>query len=428
MTQPQSSSPTRGWIVVFTALAINMVLGSLYAWTTMAKALGEQWHWDRDKTVLPFSVGTACFATTMIFAGRLQDKIGPKFVAMSGGILLGVGLFASSYTTNPWTMVLAFGVVGGIGIGLGYSATTPPSIKWFPPSRKGLVTGLVVSGIGLSAVYISPLTKYLLQHTSIPETFRYLGLGTIVVVVMLAPLLANPPAGFIPASGAARASGAAARGPFGGRDIDWPEMLRSPQFYQLWLMLVLAASAGLMIISQVSFIAKEQAGVEHLEYLPVAILAIFNTFGRVVGGFVSDRIGRTRTMFLAFVLQAANMLIFVHYNTLGWVIFGSAFTGICYGALFPLMPSAIADFFGVRNLGVNYGLLFTAFGLAGVVGPVVAAKIHVRFGSYKYSYIVCAVMLLLGAAVALTVRTPKPDLTAPAVRSKDKGETEMSRK
>jgi OFA family oxalate/formate antiporter-like MFS transporter len=410
MTNPPSS--TRGWTVVFAALAINLVLGSLYAWTTMARALGEQWHWTREQTALPFSVATACFATTMIFAGRLQDKIGPRFVATAGGVILGLGLIASSFMTTPMLMALTFGGIGGIGIGLGYSATTPPSIKWFPPARKGLITGLVVSGIGLSAVYISPLTQHLLKISTIPLTFIYLGLGTIVSVAVLSQLLANPPAGYTPiaasATGSSPKPGAVAR-----RDVDWPEMLRSPQFYQLWLMLALSASAGLMIIAHVAFIAKEQAGIDKLGFLPVAILAIFNTMGRVVGGFLSDRLGRTRTMFLAFVLQALNMFIFADYTTPSLVIFGAAFTGVCYGTLFPLMPSAIADFFGVRNLGVNYGLLFTAFGLAGVFGPKLGGRIHDHFHSYSHSYTISAIMLLVGAAVALTVRSPKVPTPAP---------------
>jgi OFA family oxalate/formate antiporter-like MFS transporter len=409
---PNPPSAARGWTVVFAALAINLVLGSLYAWTTMAKAIGEQWHWTREQTALPFSVATACFATMMIFAGRLQDKIGPRFVATAGGIILGLGLLASSWTTTPLVMALTFGGIGGIGIGLGYSATTPPSIKWFPPARKGLITGLVVSGIGLSAVYISPLTQHLLKKSSIAQTFTYLGLGTIVVVALLSQLIANPPSGYVPAS----ASGAVSGGKPGSvmrRDVDWPEMLRSPQFYQLWFMMVLSASAGLMIIVHVAFIAKEQAGIEKWGFLPVAILAIFNTLGRVVGGFLSDRLGRTRTMCLAFVLQAINMFIFVKYTTPGLIIFGAGFTGVCYGTLFPLMPSAIADFFGVKNLGVNYGLLFTGFGLAGVFGPKLGGRIHDHFHSYSYSYTISAVMLLVGAAVALTVRTPKGPASEP---------------
>lgn len=330
--------------------------------------------------------------------------------------MLGLGLLTSSLTHTPTAMLITFGVVGGIGIGLGYSATTPPSIKWFASNRKGLITGLVVSGIGLSAIYISPLTQYLLRVTNIAETFQILGVGTIVIVAVLALVLANPPAGYTPAP-RAQAGPSPARAPtLARRDVDWPEMLRRPQFYQLWLMLVLSAFAGLMIIANMASIAKVQAGVDKWGFVPVATLALFNTLGRLVGGATSDRIGRTRTLILAFLLQAVNMFIFVHYTTPGLVIFGAAFTGVCYGTLFPLMPSAIADFFGVRNLGVNYGCLFTAFGLAGVLGPMVGGKMFDAYKSYSYSYTISAMMLLVAAAVALTVRPPKAEAasTTPA--------------
>jgi OFA family oxalate/formate antiporter-like MFS transporter len=140
--------------------------------------------------------------------------------------------------------------------------------------------------------------------------------------------------------------------------------------------------------------------------MPIAMLAVFNTVGRVVSGYLSDRIGRTRTMTLAFVLQAANMFLFPYYTTPGLVIFGAAFTGLCYGTLFTLMPAATADYYGVKNLGVNYGLLFTAFGVAGVFGPILAGQVRDYTGSYKYSYIASAFMLLAGAALALLARPP----------------------
>ena len=134
------------------ALSINLVLGVLYAWGMMAKALVTQWHWTKTQAAMPFTVSTVAFALMMIFAGRMQDKIGPRVIAMCGGLLLGLGLIASSFTQSPAVMLLTFGVVGGIGIGLGYSATTPPCIKWFPPAKKGIITGIVVSGVGLAAV------------------------------------------------------------------------------------------------------------------------------------------------------------------------------------------------------------------------------------------------------------------------------------
>jgi OFA family oxalate/formate antiporter-like MFS transporter len=175
-------------------------------------------------------------------------------------------------------------------------------------------------------------------------------------------------------------------------------------------MMVLSVSAGLMIITQVAMIAKEQANWKW-GFVPIATLAIFNTLGRLLSGVLSDRIGRTRTMTLAFLLQAANMLAFSYYTTPELVVFGSAFTGLCYGTIFTLMPAATADFYGVRNLGVNYGLVFTAFGVAGVVGPLLGAHINDQFKSYFWAYQISAGMLVLGAVLAMLT---KPPVTQPA--------------
>ncbi len=418
--QNAAAIKNRGWTVTIAALSINLILGVLYAWGVLAKALVVQWHWSKADAALPFTVSTAAFAIMMIFAGRLQDKVGPRLIAALGGIVLGLGLVASSFAHSPGIMLVTFGLVGGIGIGLGYSATTPPAIKWFPPSKKGLVTGIVVSGVGLAAVYISPLAQFLLKTSGIEHTFLCLGLGAIVVVAALAQLLRNPPAGYEPKASAPAATSAAKAAAMARPNLDWNAMLRTSQFYRLWLMFILAASAGLMIIAHVAIIAKEQA---HWEwgFIPVVLLAIFNSCGRVLAGVVSDRIGRTQTMMLAFVLQACNMFAFSHYTSSALLVFGSAFTGLCYGTIFTLMPAATADFYGVKNLGVNYGLLFTGFGVAGVFGPLVGGKIRDVTGSYSAAYTISAVMLLVGTALAYTTRSPaaKPDV-APAVSTPEK--------
>jgi OFA family oxalate/formate antiporter-like MFS transporter len=406
---------SRGWTVVLAAVAINLILGVLYAWSVMGKALVVQWHWKTTEASLPFTVSAGCFALMMIFAGRLQDKIGPRFVVMLGGLILGLGLIGSSFVHTPQWMWVTFGLVGGFGIGLGYSATTPPCLKWFPPARKGLITGIVVSGVGLAAVYIAPLTQHLLKITTIPNTFLILGAGTIVLVALLSLLVANPPAGYVPAGAAS--AGAQVKAPSVARpDLDWHEMLRTPQFYQLWVMFVLAASAGLMIISQVALIAKVQAHIDKWGFLPVALLALFNTLGRLVSGFLSDRIGRPKTLLLALALQTVNMFAFVHYTTPGLFLFGSAFAGLCYGTTFTLFPATTADYYGIRNLGVNYGLVFTGFGVAGVIGPMLGAKIHDAYGSYAWAFGISAGMLMVGALLALTLRPPKAR-TAPPVES-----------
>ena len=399
------------WTVVMAALGINLILGVLYAWGVILKGLVNEWHWTKTEATLPMSVATVCFAGMMAFAGRCQDKFGPRYVATAGGILLGLGLIASALVHSPLAMALTFGVGAGLGIGVGYSATTPPAIKWFPPARKGVITGIVVSGVGLAAVYISPLTQYLLSRTTIATTFASLGVGALVLVPLLAQFLRNPPEQSAP-QGSTTATPAAARG-----ESDWQEMLRTGQFYQLWLLMVLSASAGLMIISQVAMIAKDQAKWSW-GFVPIATLAIFNTLGRLVSGMLSDKIGRTRTMTLAFLLQAANMLAFSHYDSPEWVIFGSAFTGLCYGTIFTLMPAATADFYGIRNLGVNYGLVFTAFGIAGIVGPLLGAQIRDHFGSYLHAFQISAGMLVLGALLARLTKAPgtraKPATPQPA--------------
>ena len=415
MTQP-TPSPIRGWTVVLAALGVNLIIGSLYAWSVMGKALAGQWHWTKTQAMLPFAMCTASFAVTMIFAGRWQDKVGPRYVTMFGGIIFGLGMVLSSFVHTYVPMLITFGLVGGMGIGLGYSATTPPSIKWFRPARKGLITGIVVSGVGLAAVYMSPLTNYLLHKTSIQQTFLILGIGTIVLVSLLAQFLTNPPAGYVPAPAAATTASQAKPAPVARRELDWHEMLRTGQFYQLWLMFVLSASAGLLIIGNITLIAQDQVPKWDKAFLLVMVVAIFNTCGRFLSGFLSDRIGRTNTMVLAFVLQAINMFMFIQYKTPGLLLFGSAFTGLCYGTIFTLFPAATADFYGVRNLGVNYGSLFTAFGVAGVTGSVLGGRVRDLFGSYTYAFITCGVMLLLGAVLAFALRAPKiePSSSAPA--------------
>lgn len=401
-----SNSNARAWSVTLAALGINLILGSLYAWSVIGKALVGQWKWEKTDAALPFSVSTAAFALTMIFAGRVQDKIGPRKVALLGGFMFGLGLITSGFAHSPFVMSLTYGVLGGMGLGLCYSSTTPPAIKWFPPAKKGLITGIVVSGVGIAAVYVSPLTAYLLGQTNISQTFIILGSGALVLITLLALVLSNPPAGYVPAGAAPAAT--AAKAPVAARpDLDWHQMLKTPQFYQLWLMFVLSASAGLMIIALLATIAKEQVKWEW-GFIAVAMLAIFNTLGRVVSGFLSDRIGRPKTMTLAFAVQAANMFAFSHYTTEPLLLFGASLAGLCYGTIFTLMPAATADIYGMRNLGVNYGFVFTAFGVGGVCGPLLGGKIFQATHSFATAYTISAAMLAVGAILSVTVRPPKP--------------------
>jgi MFS transporter, OFA family, oxalate/formate antiporter len=398
-------SAVRPWIVTIAALCINLMGGIIYAWSVLSKALQGQLGWSKMQGAQPFAAATATFAVMMIFAGRVQDRIGPRRVAMLGGVMLGLGYILSSFVRTPTVMMLTMGVVG-IGLGLAYCATTPAAIKWFAPGRKGLITGIVVSGVGLSAVYASPLAQFLLGKSSIQGTFLILGAGCIAVVCLSAIFVVNPPAGYAPAAAKKPAAGPVPARPAAKRDLDWNEMLKTRQFYILWLMFVLGAAPGLMILSNITQIAQLQAN-QGRAVLAVMLLAIFNTAGRFISGFVSDRIGRTPTIILFFLLQAANMFAFAHYTSWGMILVGASVTGLCYGTIYTLFPAATADFYGVRNLGVNYGLVFTAFGVAGCLGSLLGGRVADLFGSYAKAYTTVGVLLLAACGMALAARAPR---------------------
>ncbi len=398
MTKTTNST---GWMITFAALGVNLILGLLYTWGVFQKALVAQWGWSSTMASLPYSVSIAVFAFTMIFAGRAQDKIGPRYVALLGGILLGIGLIASGLTKSPTIMVITFGIFAAGGIGLGYSATTPCAIKWFESSKRGLISGIVVAGVGLAPVYIAPLTNYLIEAYGIQQTFIILGVFAIVAISLFSLFLKNPPADYIPVQSSASPQAASTK-----PETPWNEMVKTPQFYLLWIMYLLSATAGLMLIGHLPKIAATQAGWKAGFYL-IVVLSVFNAIGRVLIGSLSDKIGRSTAMLIVFALQAANMFVFSFYTTIPALIFGAALAGLAYGALFTLFPTTTADYFGVKNLGVNYGLIFTGWGIAGVVGPLLAGMVNDKTGTYSISYYVAGVLLIAAVILVRTIKAPK---------------------
>jgi len=395
----------RGWIVTSAATGINLILGVLYIWSIMGKALIGEYGWSSTEASLPYTVCTVCFALVMVFAGKLQDTKGPRLISTFGGILLGGGLILSGFARDPFVMMLTFGILGGAGIGFCYASTTPPAVKWFPMEKKGLISGIVVSGVGFAAVYISPLTNSLLQHNGISKTFLYLGLGAIILLIAFSQLLIDPPAGYAPKAASPAKSQKDSK-PENRPEYGWKEMIKTPNFYKLWIMYAFTASAGLMIIGHIANIAKQQAQWEN-GYLLVVILAVFNTLGRIAGGLVSDKIGHLNTMRIIFLLQAVNMAFFSQYVSYGTLALGVSIAGLCYGALFSVFPVATAESYGIRNLGVNYGLVFTAWGFGGVIGPMLAARILDSTGSYSASYIVSAALLIVASLLTFVASKKK---------------------
>lgn len=316
--------------------------------------------------------------------------------------MLGGGLILSGFAKDLTTMVLTFGVIGAIGIGLGYSAATPCAMKWFDSSKKGLITGIVVSGVGLSPAYMTPITSYLLGQYGISNTFIILGVFAIAVVTILSFFLSNPTETVV-AKPVEKKPQAAPK----GNDYTWQEAIQTPQFYLLWVMYLLSATAGLMLIAHLPSIAAVQADWKTAAMILVPVLAIFNALGRVGAGFLSDKLGRSRAMMVIFLVQAINMFLFTFYTTIPVLIIGSAVAGIAYGAVFSLFPTTTAEYFGMKNLGVNYGMIFTGWGIAGVVGPMLGGMVADKTGSYSNGYIVAGVFLVIATIMVSLLKAPK---------------------
>ncbi|HLO58820.1 MAG TPA: OFA family MFS transporter [Bacteroidales bacterium] len=388
---------TTGWIITSAALGINLILGLLYAWSVFKKALVTEWGWNDVTASLPFTFSAAIFAFIMIFAGRAQDKYGPRFIAMLGGVLLGLGLFASGFATTPVVMVITFGILGGVGLGLGYAATTPCAIKWFPPSKKGMISGIVVSGVGLAPVYIAPLTAFLIKKYGIQYTFFILGVIALLTIVGFSLILRNPPEN---GDSKSKTVLPAING------ISWKDAIKSRELLLLWLTFLLSATAGLMLIAHMASIAQTQAGWK-AGFLLVVVLSLFNALGRILVGLISDKIGRKPSLILVFLIQAVNMFIFSQYQSIPALIAGAAIAGLAYGSLFSLMPSITADRFGIKNLGVNYGLVFSGWGIAAVIGPILGGYAVLKTGTYTTSYIAAGILLLLGTVPVLFMKSPE---------------------
>ncbi len=391
----------RAWVVFAAAICINLTLGVNYSWSVFKKALVNDWLWTNVQASLPYTVYATIFSLVMVFAGRMQDRVGPRKVATLGGIIVGIGLISCSFTATPLLMACAYGLTG-IGYSLAFSTTMPASVKWFPAGKKGMITGIVVSGSALASAYFSPLVNWLVGLYGIAHAFLVLGIGVSLVITVMAQFLMNPPDHHLQSesSGAVARGAAAAAAP---REVDWRGMIRTEVFYRLWLMYFFTASAGLMIIGHIATIAQTQALWENGFYL-IIVFAVLNTIGRLISGYVSDTYGRPKILMVVFLLQAVNLIFFESYTTPALLVLGTIVTGICYGASFALFPLATADYYGLKHLGGNYGLVFTAWGFAGLLGPLAAGWAVDLTGTYSIAYMLSAATLVVALALVLTMK------------------------
>ncbi|HAS7772277.1 TPA: MFS transporter [Vibrio cholerae] len=388
--------------ILLAGFCINLCLGILYAWSVFNKALVTDFGWSAADASSPYAIATIAFSVCLLVAGILQDRMGPRNILILGTTLTGLGMIASGFASSVLMLNLTFGVMTGAGIGFGYACLSPSAMKWFHPSKKGMVNGLIAAGFGLAAIYLAPLTSALITHLGIQTSFMILGAGVLAIAVPLACTINNPPAGYVPAEPKLKA-GQEAKVVAKVANLSWKAMLKTPQFYALWLMYALAASVGLMIIGNITNIASVQANLPNAVYL-ASILAIFNSGGRVAAGILSDKIGGVRTLLLAFLLQGGNMVLFATFDSEFTLIIGTAIAAVGYGTLLAVFPSITAEFYGLKNYGTNYGVLYTSWSIGGAIGAAVVGYSMTHGGGYNLAYTISAAMMAVCILLALITK------------------------
>jgi MFS transporter, OFA family, oxalate/formate antiporter len=447
------------WWVVAGALVIQVSLGAVYIWSVFQTPLKAVYQdWTETQVTLPAQIVLAAFALAVIFAGRIQDRVGPRIVATAGGLILGAGLILAKFTelfpsgTALVWLIGTFSILGGIGIGAGYVCPIATCVKWFP-DKRGLITGLAVAGFGAGAFFFAPLAKALIGGGSyellgaklftLPDigvfnTFLILGIIFLVCVVAGAQLLRNPPAGYVPAGWTPPQSKVAATSAVKA-DLPPTEMIRTPSFWLLWITYFIACMGGLQIIMKASPIwqsfslgtltqpisAADFGLSATAAAMAVSIIAIFNSTGRILWGILSDKIGRKIALVAIFALCGIALLGLDLFHAYPYFLAAVSLVGLCFGGFLALYPALTADYFGTKNIGANYGVMFTAYGAGGIAGPYLAAALMrvvdkvtylakdsaggvveklFTVGDYRLAFVAAGIACLIAAVMVTQIR------------------------
>ena len=403
----EAPAQTKGrWGLVAAALLLQFSIGAVYAWSVFAKALraAEPFALSKTEAALPFEVTIGMIFIGTYVGGRIQDRKGPRVVALVGGLIYAVGTIGASFAHDRGDLALliaTYGVIGGFGLGMAYIVPIAMLQKWFP-DKRGLITGLAVGGFGFGAVLTSPVAQRLIDSSPDRPTRAFLPLGVayLVMSVLGASFFRNPPS----VEGKEAEADA-----LGADDYTQGEALRTPQWYLLTAILTLNVTAGIALISQAAASATDIAGYSKTAAASaVGLLAVFNGGGRIVWAALSDKVGRMPSFAAMLGLQGACFLLISHAHSTAGFFALAAVIYLCYGGGFGTMPATAGDYFGVKNAGAIYGLMIVAWSLGGVMGPLIAAKLIGDDKNYTSGYTVIGIIALVAMVLPLITRVPKP--------------------
>ncbi|MDJ0573913.1 MAG: OFA family MFS transporter [Xenococcaceae cyanobacterium MO_234.B1] len=407
------------WLIALAAIIIQLCLGTGYAWSVFKNDLVANQGWDEIPTSITFMICNGVIGLAAAFGGILVDRKGPKLVATIGGISFGIGTIIGGIGVqmeNILILYLGYGLLGGLGRGIGYVTPIATLIRWFPDQR-GLVTGLAVMGVGAGAFLMGLIAPANIAAWGVANTLYLWGLIFWVLIVGSAQFLKNPPPGWQPAGFNPKAELRTSE----AESCSFGEAIKSSQWWMLWSMLFLNVTAGIGLISQLSPLARELCpalratalsseqlalAVDFYGGLVVAVASIFNALGRLFWAWLSDGIGRKAVFSLLFLTQAVLYLIIPEIDSYYWFVVVSSYLLACYGGGFATMPAFAADAFGSQNIGRIYGTMLTAWGAAGVVGPFIFSWVKQKTGSCNQALYLAAGLLGLGFILARKYQRP----------------------
>jgi OFA family oxalate/formate antiporter-like MFS transporter len=398
-------TPNR-WLIAAAGVVMQIALGAVYAWSVFRAPLTQAYNWTISEVTFAFTLAIFVLGFAAFAGGEWMRRSGPRRVAIAAGIFYGLGVFLTSFSANRlWMLYASYGLIAGTGLGLGYIVPVATLVRWFP-DRRGTITGIAVAGFGAGALITAPVATRLIQQVGPMQTFAILGVVYFLAVTGGALFMQFPPPGYAPPGWAPTDTQRKQRAerPFTLRDA-----VTSWQWYGLWALLFLNVSAGISIISQAAPMAQEITGISAVGAAGiVGIMSIANGLGRFLWASLSDVIGRRQVFLVMFPLQAILFALFPSVRTPAGFTMLAFVILLCYGGGFGTMPAFVADYFGAENVGSIYGLMLTAWGCAGVFGPMLIATLRESNGRYQEALFVIAAVMLVATFIPMFVAAPTP--------------------
>ncbi len=394
------------WRILTAACLINLCLGSIYAWSVFASSMAEYFSGTLNLDItagdlaIVYTIANAVGPITMILGGWFNDRLGPKKVIALGGAMFGAGMILSGFANSVAFLIVSYGLVAGLGLSMAYGSTISTSVKYFP-DKRGLIGGITTAVYGLSAVIIPPIVTVIVNRADATIAFRVIGAVFLVIILACTMFMEQCPDGYVP-NGFTPPPRRAGTG-----DMDWKQMMKTPIFYIMLLLLTSGAFSGMMVISQASTVAQNMIGMTAMAAsAAVSVLALFNALGRICAGYISDKIGRINTLMLACIISVAGMMCLYMSKPSSTVMFylGISIVGICFGAFMGVYPGFTADQFGAKNNSVNYGIMFIGFALAGYFGPQIMRNVYSSTGAYQNAFLIACGLSVAGIILTVLYR------------------------